>query len=156
MSDPQIADFFYLSGPGVVISLLILVPAIPDLGEKFIEKEKLRRIDVIGGLLSLAWPILLIFALEEGGQAYSWKSSVIIGTLVGSGVGIIIFGIYEHCVQQQAKQEPMLPIGLLKIPALCLKITLVGFSIIHLMHNQLKFCFLPGSCSRWEVASMRQ
>lgn len=87
-----------------------------------IEKEKLRRIDVIGGLLSLAWPILLIFALEEGGQAYPWKSSVIIGTLVGSGVGIFVFGFYEQHVQKQAKQEPMLPIGLLKIPALCLKI----------------------------------
>ncbi|KGO37543.1 Major facilitator superfamily domain, general substrate transporter [Penicillium expansum] len=116
---------FFLNGPGVAISLLILVPAIPNLGEKMIEKEKLRRIDVIGGLLSLAWPILLIFALEEGGQAYPWKSSVIIGTLVGSGVGIFVFGIYEQHVQKQAKQEPMLPIGLLKIPALCLKIIIM-------------------------------
>ncbi|KAJ5518384.1 Major facilitator superfamily domain general substrate transporter [Penicillium expansum] len=116
---------FFLNGPGVAISLLILVPAIPNLGEKMIEKEKLRRIDVIGGLLSLAWPILLIFALEEGGQAYPWKSSVIIGTLVGSGVGIFVFGFYEQHVQKQAKQEPMLPIGLLKIPALCLKIIIM-------------------------------
>ncbi|OQD88493.1 hypothetical protein PENSOL_c072G01313 [Penicillium solitum] len=50
---------FFLNGPGVALSLLILVPAIPNLGEKMIEKEKLKGIDVIGGLLSLAWPILL-------------------------------------------------------------------------------------------------
>ncbi|KGO66576.1 Major facilitator superfamily domain, general substrate transporter [Penicillium italicum] len=116
---------FFLNGPGVALSLLILIPAIPNLGEKIIENEKLRRIDVIGGLLSLAWPILLIFALEEGGQAYSWKSSVIIGTLVGSGVGVFVFVFYELRVQKQVKQEPMLPIGLLKIPALGLKIIIM-------------------------------
>lgn len=78
--------------------------------------------DVIGGLLSLAWPTLLVFALEEGGDSYGWGSATIIGTLVGGGVGLIAFVFYERYVQNNSHQEPILPIRLLKSPKLCLNL----------------------------------
>ncbi|KZF20982.1 putative MFS multidrug transporter [Xylona heveae TC161] len=113
---------FFINGPGVVLSLLFVVPAIPSLGEKLFEKEKLRRVDALGGLLSLAWSTMLVFALEEAGGSYAWGSSTIIGTLVGSGVALIAFVLYETWVQRRSRQEPMLPIRLLKSPTLSLNL----------------------------------
>ncbi|KAI9831665.1 MAG: hypothetical protein M1819_004731 [Sarea resinae] len=116
---------FLLNGPGIVLSLLFIIPAVPNLGGKLIEKDKLRRVDAVGGLLSLAWPTMLVFALEEGGSAYPWKSSQIIGTLVGSAVGLIVFGFYEVWVQRKGKQEPIFPVRLLKDPTLPLYILIM-------------------------------
>ncbi|XWW94973.1 hypothetical protein V2A60_002923 [Cordyceps javanica] len=109
---------YFMNGPGVALSLLLLIPSIPDLGEKLMDREKLKQVDVIGGILSLVWPTLLVFALEQGGQAYPWQSSIIIGTLVGSVIGFFSFGFYEIRVQRLGKQEPMLPMKLLSIPTL--------------------------------------
>lgn len=108
------------------MSLLFIVPAIPKLGEKLIEKDKLRRVDVIGALLSLAWPTMLVFALEEGGETYAWNSSQIIGTLAGSGVSLIAFGFYEIWVQRKGRQEPIFPVKFLKDPMLSLNIMCVS------------------------------
>lgn len=51
--------------PAIVISLLFGILAIPNLDEKLIEKEELKRVDTIGSLLSLAWPTMPVFALQE-------------------------------------------------------------------------------------------
>ncbi|TQV96693.1 MFS multidrug transporter [Cordyceps javanica] len=102
-------------GPGVALSLLLLIPSIPDLGEKLMDREKLKQVDVIGGILSLVWPTLLVFALEQGGQAYPWQSSIIIGTLVGSVIGFFSFGFYEIRVQRLGKQEPIVEYSFLLV-----------------------------------------
>ncbi|RJE22912.1 Major Facilitator Superfamily [Aspergillus sclerotialis] len=94
----------------------------PKIHEKIMEKENLRRVDVIGALLSLAWPTMLVFALEEGGEAYAWNSSQIIGTLTGSGVSLIAFGFYEVWVQRRGRQEPIFSVKFLKDPMLSLNL----------------------------------
>ncbi|KAH8701069.1 putative MFS multidrug transporter [Talaromyces proteolyticus] len=113
---------FFLNGPGIVLSLALVIPGIPSLGEKVLDKKNLQRVDVIGGILSLAWPTMLVFALEEGGESYAWNSGTIIGTLVGGGVALIIFIFFERWVQHYTKKEPILPIRLLKSPRLCLNL----------------------------------
>ncbi|CRG90950.1 Multidrug resistance protein fnx1 [Talaromyces islandicus] len=113
---------FFINGPGIVLSLAFIIPGIPSLGEQILDKQNLRRVDIVGGLLSLAWPTMLVFALEEGGDSYGWGSSVIIGTLVGGGVSLIIFIFYERWVQNNSQQEPILPIRLLKSPKLDLNL----------------------------------
>ena len=109
------------------MSFLFIVPAIPKLDGALIEKDKLRRVDVIGALLSLAWPAMLVFALEEAGQAYAWDSSQVIGTLTGSGVSLVAFGLYEIWVQRKGRQEPIFPVKFLKDPMLSLNILCVCF-----------------------------
>ncbi|KPM45187.1 hypothetical protein AK830_g1403 [Neonectria ditissima] len=113
---------FFINGPGIVISLVLVIFAIPNATHELLEKGKMQRIDFIGGLLSLAWPIMLVFALQEAGDGYSWGSSVIIGTLVGSGVGFVAFVFYELWVQSRPTTEPIFPIHLLKSVTLSLNL----------------------------------
>ncbi|KAF4468279.1 Major facilitator superfamily domain general substrate transporter [Fusarium albosuccineum] len=105
---------FFINGPGIAISLAFAIPAIPGANHRLLGKDQIQRVDAIGGLLSLAWPILLVFALQETGDGYEWNSSVIIGTLVGSGVGLVAFVAYEVWVQRQPHPEPIFPIRLLR------------------------------------------
>lgn len=65
---------------------------------------------------------MLVFALQEAGDGYSWGSSTIIGTLVGSGVGLVSFVVYELWIQRQPKTEPIFPIGLLRSITLSLNL----------------------------------
>ena len=150
---------FTHSGPGIVLSLLFIIPAIPKVHEKLMEKENLQRVDVIGALLSLAWPTMLVFALEQGGDAYAWNSSQIIGTLTGSGASLIAFGIYEVWVQRQGRQEPIFPVKLLKDPMLSLNIMCVSLLIFQTIRKpmQLRLInFALGPCLPWAVVSMRR
>ncbi|KAH8736187.1 major facilitator superfamily domain-containing protein [Ilyonectria robusta] len=113
---------FFINGPGIVISLLLVIFAIPNSNQQFLGKDTIQRVDFIGGLISIAWPIMLVFALQEAGDGYSWGSSTIIGTLVGSGVGLVSFVVYELWVQGQPKTEPIFPIGLLRSITLSLNL----------------------------------
>ncbi|RKL27460.1 hypothetical protein BFJ72_g13047 [Fusarium proliferatum] len=105
---------FFMNGPGIAISLAFVIPAIPGANHRLFGKDQIQRVDAIGGFLSLAWPILLVFALQEAGDGYDWNSSVIIGTLVGSVVGLVSFVAYEVWVQRQSNPEPIFPIRLLR------------------------------------------
>ena len=54
--------------------------------------SSLQQVDWLGAILLLAASTLLVFALQEGGgAAYAWNSSIIISTLVISGVCWIAF-----------------------------------------------------------------
>lgn len=94
-SEDENAILTLFSGPGIVISLMLVIPAIPNPTYGLLDKDRLRRVDVIGGFLSLAWPILLVFALQEAGDLFPWRSGPVIGTLVGSAVGLLVFVLYE-------------------------------------------------------------
>ncbi|KAF5625330.1 major facilitator superfamily domain protein [Fusarium tjaetaba] len=113
---------FFLNGPGIAISLAFVIPAIPGANQRLFGKDQIQRVDAIGGFLSLAWPILLVFALQEAGDGYDWDSSVIIGTLVGSVVGLVSFVAYEVWVQRQSHPEPIFPIRLLRSLSLSLNL----------------------------------
>lgn len=58
------------------------------------------------GLL-VAWLTLLTVALNLGGDAYAWDSSVIIGLFVGTGVAFIAFVVAEKYAA-----NPVVPLGL--------------------------------------------
>ena len=85
-----------------------------QLRSKF-SKASLSRIDILGVILLLAAPILLVFALEEAGQRYSWKSAVIICTITLAGICWTCFVSWEFFVEKlHSLQEPILPLRLLK------------------------------------------
>lgn len=59
--------------------------------------------------------MLLVFALEEAGQCYSWKSAVIISTIALVGIWGISFIGWDHFVDQsRSSQEPIFLLRLLK------------------------------------------
>ena len=78
-------------------------------------KASLSRLDVVGVILLLAASILLVFALEEAGQRYSWKSAVIISTITLAGICWVSFVGWEYVVDtSRSSQEPIFPLRLLK------------------------------------------
>lgn len=76
--------------------------------------KSMKTMDIIGAFLSLAWAILLIFALQEGGKEYDWNSGVIIGTLVSGVFMLIVFGTWEWWVYRHSSTDGLFPVGLLK------------------------------------------
>ncbi|KAK6348111.1 hypothetical protein TWF718_005926 [Orbilia javanica] len=109
---------FYLNGPGVLVSFTILYFAIPDINQVKFNRQMLSRIDFGGGFLSVAWSILLVYALQEGGAEYPWSHSIILGTLISGIVGLFIFAGYEWYIARKSSViEPIFPMRLLKSPA---------------------------------------
>jgi len=54
-------------------------------------KTKLRNLDLLGFSLFAGSSLMLLLALQWGGVVYDWKSSAVIGLLVGFGVVFMIF-----------------------------------------------------------------
>lgn len=77
-------------------------------------KAKLKRTDIFGAFLSLAWAILLVFALQEGGKAYEWSSGAIIGPLVSGVVVLFGFAAWEWYTYRHTNIDSLFPVGLLK------------------------------------------
>ena len=105
--------------------MIILTFALPKLEEnKPSLKEKLGTFDGIGAVLSVAWPIPFLFALQQGGLKYAWDSGVIIGTLTTGIAVFIAFMVYETWVQRQGKDSPIFPVrfltdGMVSLILLC-------------------------------------
>lgn len=75
-----------------------------------IEERAWKRIDVFGAFLLLAASILLVFALEEGGVAYPWKSGAVIASFILSGLLWAGFITWERELSMSDSVcEPMFP-----------------------------------------------
>ncbi|KAI0097180.1 major facilitator superfamily transporter [Nemania sp. FL0031] len=115
---------FFLNGPGGILAAALVAFSIPfgfpyGKSNKFfrtmIESKAWKRIDFLGALLSLAASILLVFALQQGGVAYSWNSSAIIASFVVSGLLWIGFVLWERKLSlQPIVCEPLFPWRLAK------------------------------------------
>lgn len=108
------------SGPIVAIAMALLFFSMPTLKDGKTNSERIRSLDSIGGLLSIGWPIPLIFALQEAGGAHAWDSGVIIGTLVTGIVLLIVFVSYETWVTYRTTREPIFPIRFIRNPSMAL------------------------------------
>lgn len=100
--------------------MALLFFSMPVLKDGKSHSERLRGLDSFGGLLSISWPIPLIFALQEAGVSHAWSSGVIIGTLVTGIVILILFGLYETWVTYRTNTDPIFPIRLLRNPPMAL------------------------------------
>lgn len=69
-----------------------------------------RRVDYLGAFASLAASILLVFALEQAGLEYPWKSAPIIASFVLSGVFWLVFLGWERQLSlKNTACEPLFP-----------------------------------------------
>ncbi|KAK1976608.1 major facilitator superfamily transporter [Colletotrichum cereale] len=110
---------FFLNGPGGAIAALLVMFSIPfgfPYGESamffrnLVAGQAWKRIDFVGGFVSLAASVLLIFALEQGGIEYPWKSGPVISTFVLSGLCWLAFVIWERWLSAKNYVcEPMFP-----------------------------------------------
>jgi hypothetical protein len=104
----------------MVIAIILLFMSLPPLTDGKSNIERIRSLDGAGGVLSVCWPIPLIFALQEAGGAYDWDSSVIIGTLTTGIALFVIFGLYEAWVTYKTPKDPIFPIHFLRNPSMAL------------------------------------
>lgn len=94
--------------------------ALPSWNDGKTNMERIRSLDGPGGILSVCWPIPLIFALQEAGVSHEWSSGVIIGTLTTGIVLFAVFGLYETWVTYKTPKDPIFPIRFLRNPSMSL------------------------------------
>lgn len=100
--------------------MVLIFFSMPSLNDGKSNAERIHGLDNIGGILSVCWPIPLIFALQEAGVSHPWSSGVIIGTLTAGFVLFFVFGLYETWVTYRTKTEPVFPIHFLRNPSMAL------------------------------------
>ncbi|KAF1845850.1 putative MSF multidrug transporter [Cucurbitaria berberidis CBS 394.84] len=111
---------FFINGPIVSVAIALLFFSMPSLKDGKTNSERVRSLDGTGGLLSVCWPIPLIFALQEAGGSHPWSSGTIIGPLVGGIVLLLAFVMYETWVTHRTKKDPIFPIHFLRNPSMAL------------------------------------
>lgn len=78
-------------------------------------KNNLKKFDLLGAFLVLVASVLLVFALEEGGDRYRWDSAAVIASLVLSAIAWVAFVAWELWLERShLLQEPIFPMRLLK------------------------------------------
>ena len=70
--------------------------------------EKIKGLDGLGFVLFAGSITMLLLALQFGGTAYAWKSSVVIGLFVGFGVTMLAFIPWQLYLQDTALIPPKL------------------------------------------------
>ncbi|KAF2034646.1 putative MSF multidrug transporter [Setomelanomma holmii] len=111
---------FFINGPIVALAIAILFLSLPRLNDGKSNTERIRGLDIHGGLLSIAWPIPLIFALQEAGVSHEWSSGVIIGTLTAGIALFLLFGLYEAWVTYKTAKDPVFPMHFLRNSSMAL------------------------------------
>lgn len=119
-----------ISGPIIAIAMTILFVTMPGTKDNKASRDRLRGFDGIGGILSICWPIPLLFALQEAGISYEWHSGVIIGTLITAVVLLILFASWETWASLRTNIDVIFPLRFITNPTsalLLLSMFLLGF-----------------------------
>ena len=82
-------------------------------------QQYLLQFDYQGSFLLVAASVLLILGLQSGGSAVAaWNSSLVIASLVVSGVcwiGLLVWTVYRETREKRSPIPSLFPFGLLKI-----------------------------------------
>lgn len=107
---------FYINLPiGGIAALLIFLIHIPEnivttTAPKRTAKSVLSQLDLIGFSLFAPFTVMLLMALQWGGQKYAWSSAMIIGLLCGGASALLTFLTWEWYIGEKA----MIPFSVLR------------------------------------------
>ncbi|RAH82442.1 efflux pump protein [Aspergillus japonicus CBS 114.51] len=99
---------FYINLPvGAVTAVLLLFMHVPELTTKApfslaLVRRTLPDLDLLGFALFAPAAIMVLLALQYGGNDYSWDSSVVIGLFCGAGATAIVFALWEKRMGERA------------------------------------------------------
>jgi hypothetical protein len=97
---------FYINIPiGAVAAVIIALSFKAPETAKFARisfKEKLYHFDIIGILTIMASVVCFVLALQKAGVTYPWRSSMVIGLLIGSILLFIIFCGIQYYLDERA------------------------------------------------------
>lgn len=104
---------FYINLPcGAITAILLIVfLRIPrrhdeDARSDVPLREKIRQLDLPGFVLFLPAILMLLLAIQWGGNQYPWKSATIIGLLCGAVATLVVFGVWQWRQQDAASIPP--------------------------------------------------
>jgi hypothetical protein len=107
---------FYINLPiGGFAALLLFVIHIPDRlikdgNEKKTAKSVLAQLDLVGFSLFAPFTVMMLMALQWGGQKYPWSSPMIIGLFCGGAGALLAFIAWEYHVGDKA----MIPFSVIR------------------------------------------
>ncbi|RUS23616.1 major facilitator superfamily domain-containing protein [Jimgerdemannia flammicorona] len=99
---------------GIALTAIVLFLHIPHTSGSL--GTKLKRVDVFGTLMEIATIVLLLLALNWGGNKYEWSSGPIIGLICGA---VVLFGVFCW-IEGWVAIEPVIPGRLFRRPVLVL------------------------------------
>lgn len=128
---------FYVNLPiggasALVILLLFQAPAASK-PAKASWQEKLLQMDPLGSFIIMAAIVCYLLALQWGGVTKAWSDSSVIGTLVGFGLLLVVFGIVEWYMGDRAVMQGAL-LGRREILVNCLYIFFSAGSFFALLY----------------------
>ena len=100
---------FYINLPVGAVTVLALLavfhpPARRD--EKLPLNEKIKKLDLVGTVLFIGAIIMVLIALQFGGNTYPWKSATIIGLFCGFGGLMLLFMAWQAHMGEEAMIPP--------------------------------------------------
>lgn len=103
---------FYINVPigAFVVGIILIFFHLPNAVKpiKVAWKEKLLQMDPMGVVLAMGSIICFLLALQYGGIAHPWHSSVVIGLLVGFVILLLSLGFWEFYQGEYAMLVPRL------------------------------------------------
>ena len=108
---------FYVNLPiGAVVALCLIFVNVPEATVKPPWRKVLgtavKSLDLVGFALVSPAVIMLLLALEYGGNQYAWDSSVVIGLLCGAAAVVAVFLFWEY----REGDGAMIPFAFLRSP----------------------------------------
>jgi MFS transporter, DHA2 family, glioxin efflux transporter len=97
-----------LGGLAAAIIIVFFRPPNAAKSAKASMREKILQLDLVGATLMMCLIVCYILALQYGGQTHSWKSSVVIGLLVGFVLITATFIMWEVYLKERAMIVPRL------------------------------------------------
>lgn len=101
---------FYLSLPIGGVTALIVLFIVPNKTEgsksDLSLSKRVSELDYTGFALFAGAIVMLLLALQLGGNTYSWNSSVVIGLFIGFGLALISFAGWQWKMQDKALIPP--------------------------------------------------
>ena len=100
---------FYLNLPIAgfsAITVILFLNVHPAKTETGTLGQRLKNLDGIGFATFTGAVAMLLLALQFGGTAYAWNSSIVIGLFVGFGVTMALFVVWQFRQQDEAMIPP--------------------------------------------------
>jgi len=73
--------------------------------------QQFKELDFVGIVLFITGVIVFLIGLSWGGTTYPWKSAAVLCSIIGGGLTLVAFGLYEAYV---FKGQALMPLRLFK------------------------------------------
>lgn len=119
---------------GAVVAALLLFTRIPDQKPKppvrhVLQSLFLQKFDLLGFVLFAPACIMLLLALQYGGNSYAWDSATVIGLLCGSVGTFLVFAVWERYMGNEAMIPGHLVHDRIVLSSSLLAMSIFGFTM---------------------------